>query len=165
MSRQLSPWVTRRNEDLLERIRALTAAHPVWGYRRIWAYLHCVEQRPVHKTRVLRLMREHQLLLTFNRRLQAKRTPTRSKPKPRKPHEWWGVDMTSDAIVRRYHIAPIDETQVRADIDISPVSDKKRRMGVWRKTNRSASYQEGFMTITERIASNSLSMVNATDSA
>jgi hypothetical protein len=91
--------------------------------------VYCVEQRPVHKTRVLRLMREHQLLVTFNRRLPAKLTPTRTKPKPSKPHEWWGMYMTSDAIVRRYHIAPIDERQVRADIEISPVC--LTRNGEW----------------------------------
>jgi putative transposase len=94
MSRQPSPLVARRNDDLLERIRALKAAHPFWGYRRIWAYLRFVEQRPVNKKRVLRLMREHHLLVTPNLRLKATRTPTRNKPKPSRPNEWWGIDMT-----------------------------------------------------------------------
>jgi putative transposase len=39
-------------------------------------------------------MREHQLLVTPNRRLRAKRTPTGKKPQPAKPHEWWGIDLT-----------------------------------------------------------------------
>jgi hypothetical protein len=47
MSRQLSPSVAQRNEDLLARIRALKAEHPFWGYRRIGASLHFVEQLPV----------------------------------------------------------------------------------------------------------------------
>ena len=94
MSRQKSPVVVQRNEALVQRIRELKAEHPFWGYRRIWAYLHFVEQRPVNKKRILRLMREHQLLVTPNQRLRAKRTPTGKKPRPTKPNEWWGIDMT-----------------------------------------------------------------------
>jgi putative transposase len=39
-------------------------------------------------------MRAHQLLVTPNMRLKAKRTPTGSKPRPAQPNEWWGIDMT-----------------------------------------------------------------------
>jgi transposase InsO family protein len=53
-----------------------------------------VEQLPVNKKRILRLMREHQLLVRPNLRLKAKRTPIRSKPTPTHPNEWWGIDMT-----------------------------------------------------------------------
>jgi putative transposase len=94
MSRQASLRVVQRNDGLLQRIQALKAEHPFWGYRRIWAYLRFVDQRPVNKKRILRLMREHHLLVTPNQRLKAKRTPTRSKPKPTRPNEWWGIDMT-----------------------------------------------------------------------
>jgi putative transposase len=94
MSRHPSPIVAQRNDALVQRIRELKAEHPFWGYRRIWAYLRFVDQRPVNKKRVLRLLREHQLLVQPNRQLKAKRTPTRSKPKPTKPNEWWGIDMT-----------------------------------------------------------------------
>jgi putative transposase len=66
----------------------------LWGYRRIWAYLRYVEQRSVNKKRILRLMREQQLLVTPNLRLNATRTPTGSKPRPTRPNEWWGIDMT-----------------------------------------------------------------------
>jgi putative transposase len=84
----------QRDESLLPYIQTLKAAHPFWGYRRIWAYLSFVEQRAVNKKRILRLMREHQLLVTPNLRLRAKRTPTGRKPKPTRPNEWWGIDMT-----------------------------------------------------------------------
>jgi putative transposase len=94
MSRQPSPSVAQRHEDLLARIRALKAEPPFWGYRRIWAYVPVVEQLPVHKKRILRLMREHHLLVLPNPRLQAKRTPTGRKPTPTRPHEWWDIDMT-----------------------------------------------------------------------
>jgi putative transposase len=83
-----------RDEELLPRIQALKAGHPFWGYRRIWAYLRFVEQVPVNKKRVLRWLREHHLLVTPNSKLKAKRTPTRSKPRPTMPHEWWGIEMT-----------------------------------------------------------------------
>jgi putative transposase len=94
MTRQPSPSVAQRNAALVQRIRALKAAHPFWGYRRLWAYLRFVEWGSVNKKRIRRLMREHELLVTPNRQLQAKRTPPRSKPKPTRPNEWWGIAMT-----------------------------------------------------------------------
>jgi putative transposase len=94
LRRQRSLQVVQRDNELLPRIRALKAEHPFWGYRRIWAYLRYVEQRVVNKKRILRLMREHHLLVTPNLRLRAKRTPTGSKPRPTQPNEWWGIDMT-----------------------------------------------------------------------
>jgi hypothetical protein len=39
-------------------------------------------------------MQEHQLLVPPNLRLKARRTPTASQPKPTRPNEWWGIDMT-----------------------------------------------------------------------
>jgi putative transposase len=57
-----------------------------------------VEQLPVHKKRMWRLRREHHLLVPPNLRLNAKRTPSRSKPKPTRPHEWWGIDMTKGQV-------------------------------------------------------------------
>ena len=64
MSRQPSLRVMQRNEGLLERIQALKAEHPFWGYRRIWAHLRFVDQLLVNKKRSLRLMREPHLLVT-----------------------------------------------------------------------------------------------------
>jgi len=94
MSRQPSLRVAERNTEVLRRIVALKTAHPFWGYRRCWATLHYVEGLAVNKKRVLRLMRTHGLLVPPNRRLKACRTPTRSKPRPTRPNEWWGIDMT-----------------------------------------------------------------------
>jgi putative transposase len=94
LTRQRSLRVVQRDEALLPRIQALKAEHPFWGYRRIWAYLRFVEQLPVNKKRIWRLMREHHLLVPPNMRLKATRTPSRSKPKPTRPHAWWGIDMT-----------------------------------------------------------------------
>jgi putative transposase len=90
--------VVQRDAGLLPRIQALKAAHPFWGYRRIWAYLRFMEQWPVNKKRVLRLMREHQLLVPPHLRLKARRTPAASQPKPTRPHAWWGIDMTTGLV-------------------------------------------------------------------
>jgi putative transposase len=84
----------QQDESLLPRIQTLKADHPFWGYRRIWAYLRFGEQLPINKKRILRLTREHQLLVQPNRRLKAPRTSTGSKPRPTRPNEWWGIDMT-----------------------------------------------------------------------
>jgi putative transposase len=39
-------------------------------------------------------MQEHQLVVRPNPQLKAKRTASGSKPRPTKPNEWWGIDMT-----------------------------------------------------------------------
>jgi putative transposase len=94
MTRHRSLRVVQHDQSLLPQIQALKAEHPFWGYRRIWAHLRFVKQLPVNKKRIWRLMREHRLLVPPNLRLKAKRTPSRSKPKPIRPNEWWGIDMT-----------------------------------------------------------------------
>jgi putative transposase len=86
--------VVRRDADLLPRVQALKAEPPCWGDRRIWAYRRGVAQLPVNKQRIWRLRREPRLRVPPNRRLQAKRTPTRSNPRPIRPQEWWGIDRT-----------------------------------------------------------------------
>jgi putative transposase len=94
MMRQRSLRVVQRDESLLPRLQALKAEHPLWGYRRVWAYLRFVEQLPVNKKRMWRLMRAHRLLVPPNLQLKAKRTPSGRKPKPTQPNQWWGIDMT-----------------------------------------------------------------------
>ena len=94
MRRQPSLRVAARNTAILQRIVALKAAHPFWGYRRCWATLRYVDGLAVNKKRVLRLLRQHALLVTPNQHLKACRTPTTSKPRPTRPNEWWGIDMT-----------------------------------------------------------------------
>jgi putative transposase len=94
MRRRRSLQVLQRDDSLLSSIRALKAEHPCWGYHRIWAYLRFVEQQPINKKRIWRLVREHHFLVPPNLKLKAKRTPTGSKPRPTKPNEWWGIEMT-----------------------------------------------------------------------
>lgn len=94
MTRRTSEAVARRNESVVQRIQALKAEHPFGGYRRIWAHLRFVDGLRINKKRVLRLMRQHGLLVKANSRLKATRTPGRSKPRPTAPHQWWGIDMT-----------------------------------------------------------------------
>ena len=84
----------QRNAVLLQRIRELKAEHPFWGYRRIWAYRHVVAHQAVPNKRGRRWMREHHLRVPANLKLKAKRTPRGSTPRPTKPDEWWGIDMT-----------------------------------------------------------------------
>ena len=94
MNRHPSLRVPQRNEGLLQRLRALTAEPPVWGYRRSWAYLRLVDQLPGNKKRLVRVRRAPHLLGTPTLRLRAQRTPRRSPPKPPQPNEGWGIAMT-----------------------------------------------------------------------
>jgi putative transposase len=92
--RRRSPTVAERNRPVVARIRELKGDHPFWGYRRVWAHLRYVDGLVVNKKRVLRLMREHGLLVKPNRKLRARRTSNRRKPRPDRPGQWWGIDMT-----------------------------------------------------------------------
>ena len=92
--RKPSDSVTLRNKYLLIRIKDIKAEHPFWGYRRVWAYLRYVDGLIVNKKRVYRLMREHNLTVKPNLRLIAKRVSEKPKPRPDRPKQWWGIDMT-----------------------------------------------------------------------
>lgn len=92
--RRASSSVTARNEAVVTRIRELKADHPFWGYRRVWATLRFTDKITITPKRVLRLMRVHQLLVTPETTNKASRTPTKSKPRPTQPNQWWGIDMT-----------------------------------------------------------------------
>jgi len=82
------------NQPILQRIQALKANHPFWGYRRIWAYLRYREGLDINKKRIYRLMKENNLLVGKNIRLKACRTPLKAKPRANRPNHIWGVDMT-----------------------------------------------------------------------
>ncbi len=94
MKRTESTGVIESNTVILERIKELKAEHPFWGYRRIWATLKYVDGYEINKKRILRLMRKHELLVKSRSNLKATRVPQRSKPKPDRPDQWWGIDMT-----------------------------------------------------------------------
>ena len=85
-----------KNKDLLNRIKELKQEHPFWGYRRVWAYLKYRERFNINKKRVFRLMKKNNLLVTKENKLKARRarTPYKSKPKPIRPNQIWGIDMT-----------------------------------------------------------------------
>ena len=89
-----SDSVALRNEHLVSKIRDIKADHPFWGYRRVWAYLRYTNGLIVNKKRVYRLMRENNLTVKSNTRLIAKRVSERPKPRPDRPKQWWGIDMT-----------------------------------------------------------------------
>ncbi len=84
----------QKNEPLLQRIRQIKAEHPAWGYRRVWAYLKFREGLPINKKRILRLMKENDLLVAPNWRLKAKRTGKTRKLRAKRPNQMWGIDMT-----------------------------------------------------------------------
>ena len=83
-----------RNLQIVGRIKEIKTEHPFWGYRRMWAYLKYVDNLEINKKRVFRLMQKHGLLVKTDTKLKAKRTSGRSKPRPDRPNQWWGTDMT-----------------------------------------------------------------------
>lgn len=81
------------DSKLLPLIHELKQTHPFWGYRRIWATLRYKHGLAVNHKRVHRILREQNLLVN-RKEYKAKRTGNRPKPKPSRPNEWWGIDMT-----------------------------------------------------------------------
>ncbi len=94
------PKTNFSDAELVERIRAVLAASPFYGegHRKVWARLRFQEVR-TSKARVLRLMREAQLL-----------APSRTLPRPENPHsgtiiteqpnEVWASDHTATATIQ-----------------------------------------------------------------
>lgn len=91
--RRTSESVAVRNEGIVDRIRQLKSDHPFWGYRHCWAHLRYVDRLDVNKKRVYRLMQVHKLLTTQTTH-EVPRVSTRPKPRPDRPNQWWGIDMT-----------------------------------------------------------------------
>lgn len=77
----------------MQRIKNIGGKHPSWGYRRITAWLKYREGIRVNYKRVYRFMKENNLLVP-QKRYKAKRVSNKSKPKPTRLHQWWGIDMT-----------------------------------------------------------------------
>jgi putative transposase len=94
MKRRQSVSVMERNLPIVKRIEEIKTDHPYWGYRRTWAHLRFVDGLNVNKKRILRLMQTHNLQVKANAKLKAVRAPLRSKPRPERPNQWWGIDMT-----------------------------------------------------------------------
>jgi putative transposase len=94
MTRSRSQTRIEADKPILEKIVGLKSEHPFWGYRRIWAYLRYRESIVVGKNRIYRMMKENRMLIKKNSRLLANRTPMRSKPRSKRPNEYWGTDMT-----------------------------------------------------------------------
>lgn len=94
MKRQRSDSTQQRDQQLLVLIMPIKTDHPLWGYRRIWAYLKYRQNYMVGINRVYRVMKEHQLIVTKLQRLRARRGPLRSKPRSHRPDHFWGIDMT-----------------------------------------------------------------------
>jgi putative transposase len=84
------------DSDLLLEIRKLLAV-PVFvgeGYRKIWARLRFADVR-TSKERVLRLMREHQLLSPARMPEPARRNPHEGTIVAEAPNQMWGTDATA----------------------------------------------------------------------
>ncbi len=79
--------------ELINQIKKICKDRPFWGYRRITAWLKKRCGVHVNRKKVYRIMRENNLLVK-QKRYAARRKPMRSKPRPNKMNEWWGIDMT-----------------------------------------------------------------------
>ncbi len=82
-----------REDGILQKIKGIKTDHPFWGYRRVWAWLRYREGILINQKRVRRLMKENALMATQTVH-RAKRRAQGSKPRAKRPCEYWGIDMT-----------------------------------------------------------------------
>ena len=94
MKRARSEARIRDDIPILDKIKKIKADHPLWGYRRVWAYMRYRDGIVIGKNRVHRLMKENDCLVTPNFKLKAKRHSTRPKPRAKFPNQYCGMDMT-----------------------------------------------------------------------
>lgn len=93
-----SRGIRPQDEELVERIKEVKAEHPNWGYRRVHSLLSRKVGYPLNHKRVHRLMKELNLTVPKNKRLKAKRSSHRDKPRTEECNAIWGTDMTKISI-------------------------------------------------------------------
>lgn len=86
-----------RNGELRQRMRAIAAERPRFGYRRLGALLRRAGFRANHK-RIYRLYREEHLALRRKRRKHLARGTGKPRPAPARSNERWSMDFVSDAL-------------------------------------------------------------------
>lgn len=94
MTRKRSPSRQELDAPIVCKIQIIKSDHPLWGYRRVWAYLRYRQSIIIGKNRVYRLLKEMDLIVSPNTKLRAKRTSNRPKPRAKIPNQFWGTDMT-----------------------------------------------------------------------
>ena len=94
MSRKGPQSRTIADAPFISRISEIKADHPLWGYRRVWAYMRFRDGLVIGNNRVYRLMSEAAKFVPKNELLRAKRFSNRKKPKAKVPNQFWGIDMT-----------------------------------------------------------------------
>ena len=82
------------DKPIIAGIITIKSEHPLWGYRRVWAYMRYRQGIFVGRNRIYRLMKENKLLITKQSKLLAKRKPIKPKPRADRPNQIWGTDMS-----------------------------------------------------------------------
>ncbi len=94
MKRQKAKSIEERNRQILEQINQLKGEHPLWGYRRVWAYMKYRQGYQVNKKPIYRLMKENRLLVSQIKQLKAIRKKYPEKIRASAVNQVWAVDMT-----------------------------------------------------------------------
>jgi putative transposase len=96
--------------ELINKIKEICKDHPYWGSRRVTNWLRKREGIVINRKRAQRIMREQDLILKAKKK-PASRESNRRKPKPSRPYQWWGIDMTKFMVDRLgwiYLVAIVD---------------------------------------------------------
>ena len=96
--------VAARNAPVVTRLRAISTAHPRWGYRRAWAVLRREHgaavtgggSGPINQKRVHRLWRAERLSLPTRRPRKKRPTGERVTPTADRPNAVWTYDFVHD---------------------------------------------------------------------
>jgi putative transposase len=102
---------------LRERLLALAAIHPRWGYRNLhWTLTQ--EGYAVNHKRILRMYREEELFVRRKKRKTLKRTPRTPLRAATRWNERWSMDFVSDGLAsgRRFRVLNVLEDAARESL-------------------------------------------------
>jgi transposase InsO family protein len=85
---------TEDDKYIADKIKQIQSKHPSWGYPRITNWLKKREGIHINEKRIYRIMQENGLLIKNKPNKAVRSNNNKNKPKPDKPNQWWGTDMT-----------------------------------------------------------------------
>lgn len=83
------------NDDMIaEKIKLIQSKHPSWGYPRVTNWLKHREGIVINEKKIYRIMQDTGLLIKNKPNKAIRTNNNKSKPRPDRPNQWWGTDMT-----------------------------------------------------------------------
>lgn len=115
--------------EIIEAMKEIKAVHPYFGYRRVWAHLKFINNYKIKKSKVLELMREHNLILKkYSRRKGFKRIQL---PEVDGPGQMWQIDMTYTYLLNGFPVYIVGIIDIYSRELVSLTAGTRARSKEW----------------------------------